>query len=155
MSIRVLVGADTEKADETTVRGHTGAMALRWYSVVVDSSDPHALARWWGETLSWPVVYESDDEAVIAPAFAEGLEGTIPREQLPQGIVFVPVPEGKTVKNRLHIDLVPAPDDSHQDAVDGLVARGASLADVGQGDVPWVVLADPEGNEFCVLTPRE
>jgi len=132
-------------------------MALRWYSIVIDSRDPATLARWWGETLSWPLVYESEDgdEAVIAPPFADDLAGTVPREQQPQGLVFVPVPEEKTVKNRLHIDLAPAPDESLQDAVDALVARGAALADVGQQDVPWVVLTDPEGNEFCVLTPRE
>jgi hypothetical protein len=132
-------------------------MALRWYSIVIDSRDPAALARWWGETLSWPLVYESEDgdESVIAPPFADELAGTVPREQQPQGLVFVPVPEEKTVKNRLHIDLAPAPDESLQDAVDALVARGAALADVGQQDVPWVVLTDPEGNEFCVLTPRE
>lgn len=132
-------------------------MALRWYSIVIDSRDPAALARWWGETLAWPLVYESEDgdESVIAPPFADDLADTVPREQRPQELVFVPVPEGKTVKNRLHIDLAPAPDESLQDAVDGLVARGAALADVGQEDVPWVVLTDPEGNEFCVLTPRE
>jgi hypothetical protein len=136
-------------------KDHAVAMALRWYSIVIDSRDPAALARWWGETLAWPLVYESSDEAVIAPPFAEDLAGTVPREQQPQGLVFVPVPEDKTVKNRLHIDLAPAPDESLQDAVDALVARGAALADVGQHDVPWVVLTDPEGNEFCVLTPRE
>lgn len=138
-------------------KGHAVAMALRWYSIVIDSRDPAVLARWWGETLAWPLVYESDDgdEAVIAPPFADDLAGSVPREQQPQGLVFVPVPEDKTVKNRLHIDLAPAPDESLQDAVDGLVARGAALADVGQQDVPWVVLTDPEGNEFCVLTPRE
>lgn len=130
-------------------------MALRWYSIVVDSHDPHALARWWGETLDWPVVYEADDEVVIAPPGSGELEGKVPREQLAQGWVFVPVPEEKAVKNRLHIDLAPAPDDDHQAQVDALVVRGASLADVGQADAPWVVLADPEGNEFCVLTPRE
>ncbi|MCJ1714823.1 VOC family protein [Microbacterium sp. M1A1_1b] len=130
-------------------------MALRWYSIVVDSHDPHALARWWAETLAWPVVFEAEDEVVIAPPGSEQLEGTVPREQLPQGWVFVPVPEDKTVKNRLHIDLAPAPDDDHQGQVDTLLVRGATLADVGQADAPWVVLADPEGNEFCVLTPRE
>ena len=138
-------------------KGHAVAMALRWYSIVIDSRDPEALARWWGETLGWPLVYLSDegDEAVIAPPFADDLAGTVPREQQPQGLVFVPVPEDKTVKNRLHIDLAPAPDESLQDAVDSLVARGAALADIGQQEVPWVVLTDPEGNEFCVLTPRE
>ncbi|MBF4581396.1 VOC family protein [Curtobacterium sp. VKM Ac-2865] len=132
-------------------------MALRWYSIVIDSRDPASLARWWGETLAWPLVYESEDgdESVIAPPFADEVADTVPREQRPQELVFVPVPEEKTVKNRLHIDLAPAPDESLQEAVDGLVARGAARADVGQQDVPWVVLTDPEGNEFCVLTPRE
>jgi hypothetical protein len=138
-------------------KGHAVAMALRWYSIVIDSRDPAALARWWGETLSWPLVHlsEKGDEAVIAPPFADSLAGTVPREQQPQGLVFVLVPQEKSVKNRLHIDLAPAPDESLQDAVDGLVARGAAPADSGQQDVPWVVLTDPEGNEFCVLTPRE
>jgi hypothetical protein len=65
------------------------------------------------------------------------------------------VPEGKTLKNRLHIDLAPGPDDDHEAEVERLIALGATLSDVGQDQVPWVVLADPEGNEFCVLTPRD
>jgi hypothetical protein len=69
--------------------------------------------------------------------------------------VFVTVPEGKTVKNRLHIDLAPGPDDDHEAEVERLVGLGATRADAGQTDVRWVVLADPEGNEFCVLTPRD
>jgi hypothetical protein len=71
------------------------------------------------------------------------------------GLVFVPVPEGKTVKNRLHIDLAPGPDDDQAAEVDRLVQLGATRADVGQDErATWVVLADPEGNEFCVLSPR-
>jgi hypothetical protein len=131
-------------------------MSLRWYSIVVDCLDVRAQATWWAETLAWPIVYEADDEMVIAPPFAEArpAAGTPQVERWP-GFVFVPVPEGKTVKNRLHIDLAPAPDDDQQGLVDELVVRGATLADVGQGDVGWVVLRDPEGNEFCVLSPRE
>jgi len=69
--------------------------------------------------------------------------------------VFVTVPEGKQVKNRLHLDLAPMAGEDHEAAVQRIVDLGATRADVGQGDVPWVVLADPEGNEFCVLTPRD
>ncbi len=67
----------------------------------------------------------------------------------------VPVPEGKQVKNRLHIDLAPGPSDGHEAEVERLVSLGASRVDVGQAGSPWAVLADPEGNEFCVLTPRD
>ena len=65
-------------------------------------------------------------------------------------IVFVPVPEGKSVKNRLHIDVSPT-DGTRDQEVERLLAIGATRADIGQGDVDWVVLRDPEGNEFCVL----
>lgn len=118
-------------------------MTVRWYSVVVDSHDVNAQAKWWSETLGWPVVYEGDGEAVVAQD-----DTTEP------GLVFVSVPDEKVVKNRLHIDLAPGPDDDHAAEVQRLVDRGATRVDVGQGDVGWVVLADPEGNEFCVLTPR-
>jgi hypothetical protein len=67
-------------------------------------------------------------------------------------LVFATVPEGKTVKNRLHLDVRPI-DASHEAEVERLIGLGARRADIGQGDVPWVVLADPEGNEFCVLGP--
>jgi hypothetical protein len=69
--------------------------------------------------------------------------------------VFVPVAEGKQVKNRLHIDLAPRAADDHAAEVARLEQLGARRVDVGQGESPWVVLADPEGNEFCVLTPRD
>jgi predicted enzyme related to lactoylglutathione lyase len=116
-------------------------VALRWYSIVVDSRDHHSLAPWWAQVLGWQVVYEDDDEVGIARA-----------EDAEPGLTFVPVPEGKTVKNRLHIDL--APDD--QDAeVWRLVSLGARRTDVGQtAEATWVVLRDPEGNEFCVLSAR-
>ena len=93
---------------------------------------------WWADALDWVVVDDDPDEFEIRPA----------PDQLP-GLLFVRVPEPKTVKNRLHLDF--RPDD--QDAeVERLLALGATRADVGQGEQSWVVLGDPEGNEFCVLS---
>ncbi|HEX5114322.1 MAG TPA: VOC family protein [Pseudonocardiaceae bacterium] len=128
-------------------------MSVRWYTTVVDCHDIKAQARWWGEVLGWVVGYEADDEMVIVPPRAMSGQD-IPLDEQGPGLVFVPVPEGKTVKNRLHIDLAPAPDDDHAAEVARLERLGAKRIDVGQGDSRWVVLADPEGNEFCVLTPR-
>ena len=116
-------------------------MGSRWYTVVVDSRDPAKLAEFWAAVLDFQVVYSAPDEVVVAKD-----DDTYPQ------LVFVPVPEGKTVKNRLHIDLNP---DDQEAEVERLLGIGATRADVGQGDVSWVVLADPEGNEFCVLTARE
>ena len=115
-------------------------MSLMWEEVVIDSRDPRVLGLWWRDALGWVVVGESDDELEIAPA--EGAHPTL---------LFGSVPEEKRVKNRLHLDFVP---DDQAVEVERLIAMGASRADVGQADVPWVVLADPEGNEFCVLSAR-
>jgi predicted enzyme related to lactoylglutathione lyase len=117
-------------------------MASRLWTVVVDSHDPHALSRFWTEVLDWTVFYESDDEVVISKD-----DKTFP------GIVFVPVPEAKTIKNRLHIDLNPPADRDAE--IERIKALGATEVDIRQGDVGWTVLADPEGNEFCVLRARE
>ncbi|MEU6773626.1 VOC family protein [Streptomyces sp. NPDC046759] len=115
-------------------------MAMEWEQVVVDAADPPALGRWWAEALGWVVVHDAADEFEIRPA----------PDRLP-GLLFVPVPEGKTVKNRLHLDFRP---DDQAAEVARLLALGARHADVGQGGQRWVVLADPEGNEFCVLGER-
>jgi len=114
----------------------------RWYTVVVDATNPALMARFWAAVLDYQIVFEQPDEVVIAKD----------RETYP-GIIFVPVPEPKTLKNRLHIDLNP---DNQEAEVARLLALGAKRVDVGQTDeVTWVVMADPEGNEFCVLTARE
>jgi hypothetical protein len=132
-------------------------MSLRWYSVVIDCHDIGAQARWWAGVLDWQIIYEAGDEVVIVPKHVtqESLRST-PWEQVGPGMVFVPVPEDKTVKNRLHIDLAPHLDDDQGAMVESLIAMGATRADVGQDrdKVSWVVLADPEGNEFCVLSSR-
>lgn len=115
-------------------------MTLEWEQVVVDASDPAALGRWWAEALGWAVVNDSPEEYEIRPA----------PDRLP-GLLFVPVPEGTRVKNRLHPDFRPL---DRAAEVERLLALGARRADVGQGEQPWTVLMDPEGNEFCVLGER-
>jgi hypothetical protein len=115
-------------------------MALEWEQVVVDAADPDALGRWWAEALGWVVVGDDPDELEIRPA----------PDRLP-GLLFVRVPEPKTLKNRLHLDFRP---DDRDAAVARLLDLGATHADVGQGDESWIVLRDPEGNELCVLSSR-
>ncbi|MFD9124803.1 VOC family protein [Kitasatospora sp. NPDC059571] len=115
-------------------------MALVWEQVVVDAADPGALADWWAEALGWTLVSEDPDEYEIRPA----------PDRLP-GLLFLRVPEAKAGKNRLHLDFRP---DDQAAEVDRLIVLGARRADIGQGEQSWVVLADPEGNEFCVLGGR-
>jgi hypothetical protein len=132
-------------------------MTVRWYTVVVDCKDVGAQARWWAEVLDWKVAFEADDEVVIVPPIALDESRKLTVLERGPGLVFVPVPEGKDVKNRLHIDLAPLAGDDQAAEVARLEALGARRVDVGQVDeeVTWVVLADPEGNEFCILSPRD
>jgi predicted enzyme related to lactoylglutathione lyase len=111
-------------------------MDLEWEQVIVDATDPVTLGRWWADALGWAVVDEDDDAIEIRPT----------RDRLP-GLLFVAAPEPKTVKNRLHLDFRP---DDRDVEVERLLGLGATHVDVGQGEQTWVVLADPEGNEFCV-----
>jgi hypothetical protein len=132
-------------------------MALRWYTIVVDCRDVAAQARWWAEAIGWKIIDEADDEVVIVPGHVtEELARTTPWAEIGPGMVFVPVPEGKTVKNRIHIDLAPHTSDDRDAEIERLMSMGAARVDVGQSEsVTWDVLADPEGNEFCVLSSRE
>ena len=123
-------------------------MPTRLVHLAFDANDVGQLSRFWAAALGWEVVHE-DDEAVVAPAgFGYPGPSAVP-------LVFVPVPEHKAVKDRVHLDLAT----SSAELQAGLVARladlGAKPVDIGQGDVPFVVMADPEGNEFCVLEPRD
>jgi catechol 2,3-dioxygenase-like lactoylglutathione lyase family enzyme len=115
-------------------------MGLEWEQVIVDAQDPVALGRWWCDALGWVVVNDDPNEFEIRPT----------AERMP-GLLFLRVPEPKRAKNRLHLDFRP---DDRDAEVDRLLGLGARRADVGQGEPSWVVLADPEGNEFCVLSPR-
>lgn len=133
-------------------------MTLRWYTVVIDCHDLAAQARWWAQTLEWGIVYEDDDEVVVAPGWlSEDAVGTVAEwVRLPPALVFVSVPETKTLKNRLHLDLAPHLSQDRDAEIEALLARGATRVDIGQSDqVSWTVLADPEGNEFCVLSARD
>jgi catechol 2,3-dioxygenase-like lactoylglutathione lyase family enzyme len=132
-------------------------VTVRWYTVVVDCQDLAAQARWWAGVLDWRLVYEAADEAVIVPPYAvDDKAAEIPVDQRGPGLVFVSVPESKQLKNRLHIDLAPRAGDDQEAEVSRLLDMGATRVDVGQhDDSGWVVLADPEGNEFCVLSPRD
>ena len=123
-------------------------MPTRLVHLVVDAADPARLARFWAGALGWEVISEEPDEVdVCPPGFSYPDPSALP-------LVFVPVAEPKKGKNRVHLDLA-TESVAHQGAeVERLLALGAVLADIGQGDVPWTVLADPEGNEFCVLDPR-
>ena len=128
-------------------------MTSRFSEIVVDSHNPRALAEFWAAVLDYHITADDPDGVEIAPWPTEPADR---RERL-RGepgiptIVFGLVPEGKSAKNRLHIDVNPA-DRSTDDEVERLLALGATRADVGQtGDESWTVLADPEGNEFCVL----
>jgi hypothetical protein len=119
---------------------------LRIQAVSFDSRDPSATAAFWEAALGWQRTYEDPDEVVIEP----------PAGQLHADILFLRVPEEKAVKNRLHLDLRPKDQAAE---VARLEALGARRVDIGQGtDKTWVVMSDPEGNEFCVLrayTPAE
>ncbi len=119
-------------------------MALGIQCIDIDCQDPARLARFWAQALEWRVTYESDDEWAIEPSAGSPQDGVSP------DLLFLKVPEGKSVKNRIHLDLRP---DDRDAEVERLIEIGASRVDVGQGEPSWVVLADPEGNEFCVLRP--
>jgi predicted enzyme related to lactoylglutathione lyase len=123
-------------------------MPTRLVHLVVDAHDTSRLAAFWAAALGWEVADDDEDEAVVWPAGFDypGIAA------LP--LTFVPVPEPKTSKNRIHLDLASASAGDQADMVRRLRDLGAAPADVGQGNVPWVILADPEGNEFCVLDPR-
>lgn len=125
-------------------------MPTRLDSVVFDAVDPVRLARFWADALGWHVVFSEPDEVVVEPeGHVRWGEGGTPH------LVFVPGREPKTGKNRVHVDLASGSLQAQAETATRLVDLGARAVDIGQGDVPWTVLADPEGNELCVLDPRE
>ena len=118
-------------------------MDIRIQAVAVDATDPAALADFWAAALGWRRTYDTVEEVVLEPPAGSKEDGVSP------DIVILRVPEAKSVKNRLHLDLRPKDQTAEVTRLEGL---GATRVDVGQGpDVTWVVLADPQGNEFCVL----
>jgi hypothetical protein len=126
-------------------------MTSKFTELAIDCADPRRLARFWCSVLDYEVQDEDDAVVTVGPPTAPG--GQNHRGPVPPVLTFARVPEGKSVKNRLHLDLSPA-DREQGEEVRRLLGLGARHADVGQGEESWVVLADPEGNEFCVLAGR-
>ena len=115
-------------------------MALHVNTLTIDCADPLAQAWFWSAALGCPIIRESEDEVMVAPS----------REHLPSvyPLLFLRNTDLKTTKNRLHFDLAPSDRAAEVERLEGM---GARRVDIGQADVSWVVMADPEGNEFCVL----
>ncbi|WP_329123915.1 VOC family protein [Streptomyces sp. NBC_01353] len=111
-------------------------------AVVVDCADPRAMARFWGEALDWTLHEVTEESAVFRSAKDVG-----------PYLEFLRTPDAKTVPDRVHLDLLPSPGDDNASEAARLRALGATDLDLGQGDVPWTCLTDPEGHEFCVLAP--
>jgi Glyoxalase-like domain len=140
------------------------------FQVTVDAAQPHTLADWWAETLGWLV--EPSDESFIRKMIDEGYaseddtmthHGVLvwkdgaairhpdgPAEGPRKRVLFQHVPEPKTVKNRVHLDVWVGADEVEAEA-ERLIGRGATLLHRGrQGPHSWITMSDPEGNEFCV-----
>lgn len=118
-------------------------MAIALHHIVMDAHDLTAQARFWTEVLDWKILSQREREIVIGTAI-----------DAPIGICFMPVTGTKTVKNRLHFDLTASAEERDAE-IERIIALGARHVDVGQtGEESWTVLADPEGNEFCVVRPK-
>ena len=118
-------------------------MTLRIQCIDIDCLDPFAVAAFWQEALGWRRTHEEPDEIVLEPPAGSPQDGVAP------DLLFLRVPDPTPGKNRLHLDLRP---ENQVAEVERLISLGARRASIGQGDeVSWVVMADPEGNEFCVL----
>ena len=119
-------------------------MPLRLHHIVIDAHDLSSLAQFWAQALGWTVLSTREREVVIGP-----------NADAPVGLCFMPAgATRKTVKNRVHMDLTTTADDRDSE-IGRLIGLGARRVDVGQTDQDsWDVLADPEGNEFCVVRPK-
>jgi len=118
-------------------------MSLRIQALAIDSIDPRVPAAFWENALGWRRTHEEDDEIVLEPPAGSAEDGVLP------DLLFLRVPEQKGLKNRLHLDLRPEDQDTEVARLEELGARQISM---GQGAAAtWVVMADPDGNEFCVL----
>lgn len=112
-------------------------MGLRFSEICIDAHDIDALAAWWSSVLGWPAEPTDDGDVILRAPAGAGPDW-----------LFLAVPDDKVVKNRIHFDFTP---EDQQAEVDRVLALGARHVDIGQGEQTWVVLADQEGNEFCIL----
>ena len=116
-------------------------MTLKFDEICIDAHDATTLGTWWAEVLGWPHDLDDDGDVRLHPPPGAGPDW-----------IFIAVADEKVVKNRIHLDFRP---DDQQAEVDRVIAMGAKHVDIGQGEPSWVVLADPEGNEFCILAPDD
>jgi hypothetical protein len=145
--MRMLIRTDGHAAkpfDKTPAVDHSRKMDIRIQCLCIDAGDPAKIASFWQSALGWRRTFESDDEVVLEPP-----EGS-PEDGIAPDLLFLRVPEGKVIKNRLHLDLRPG---DQATEVARLEALGARRVNIGQGEVSWVVMADPDGSEFDVLRP--
>jgi len=127
-------------------------MTSKFTELAIDCADPRSLARFWCSVLGYEV--QDEDDGIVTIGAAMATDGQGHHGPVPPTLTFARVPEGKAGKNRLHLDISPIDQEQDQE-VRRLLDLGARPADVGQtGEESWVVLADPEGNEFCVLADR-
>jgi predicted enzyme related to lactoylglutathione lyase len=118
-------------------------MTVKLQCIAIDSVNPRALGQWWADALGWAVWDEPDGFCVAPPSDSGQTE-----------LVFLKVPEDKAMKNRVHLDFRPDDQDAEVARFESLGAKRVNVGQEGNPDVTWVVLADPDGNEFCVLSPR-
>jgi hypothetical protein len=129
---------------KASVTGHSRRVDIRIQCLCIDTGDPVRIASFWQSALGWRRTYESDDQVILEPPEGSPEDGVAP------DLLFLRVPEGTVVKNRLHLDLRPGDQAAE---VARLEALGARRVNIGQGEVSWMVMADPDGNEFDVLRP--
>jgi hypothetical protein len=138
-----VVLADPEGNEFDVIEPGNNFLAGTGFIGALASDGSQACGYFWSQALGWPLVWDQDEETAI---------------QSPLGGTKItwggPPLEPKTGKYRLHFDLAPPADGDQQAEVDRLFSLGATHIDIGQGEVSWVVMADPDGHEFCVLTPR-
>jgi Glyoxalase-like domain len=138
-----VVLADPEGNEFCVIEPDNSFLAGCGFIGAINCDGTQEVGYFWSEALGWPLVWDQDQETAI---------------QSPRGGTKIawggPPVNPKTGKNRLHLDIAPPVDGDQQTEVDRLVSLGATRIDIGQGDVSWVVMADPDDNEFCVLTPR-
>ena len=126
-------------------------MASKFTELAIDCADPDVLARFWCSVLDYEVQDEDDGLVAIGPATIP--EGKNHLGPVPPMLTFAHVPEGKTVKNRLHLDVNPT-DRSQDEEIVRLIGLGATVLYDNRPEFGWVTMADPEGNEFDVLADR-
>jgi predicted enzyme related to lactoylglutathione lyase len=138
-----VVLADPEGNEFCVIEPGNGFLADCGFVGALAGDGSQAVGYFWSEALGWPLVWDQDEETAIrsphgGPKITWGGPPVAPKKG----------------RNRLHFDLAPVSGGDLRAEVDRLVSLGATRIDIGQGEVPWVVLADPDGNEFCVLPPR-